>query len=171
MKFFKSTFLIAALMGPTFSSAGNKLPDFADNPIPGAQVFNVSPEPVDLSSYPGAKTYRTKLQDGASHGPNFAGHYTVVSIGCGTQCQENWIIDAQTGKILYKFHSVIGIRFQPDSALMIVNPPDKQFKQAYEAHPDQPLLGEIDTIYEVWKNNKFNVVLKDKWVNIIQSSP
>lgn len=168
MNFIKVAFLLAILMRSIPLHAEISLPDFIDHPIPESQVFTGTPESVDLSSYAGAKTYRTKLKEGGAQGPNFAGYYTVVSIGCGTQCQENWIINAKTGKILHKFPSVIGVLFQLNSSLMIVNPPDAQFKKAYEEHPDQPLLGEIDTIYEVWKNNKFDLIHKDKWVNIIK---
>ncbi len=126
---------------------------------------------VDLSSYAGAKTYKTKLGEGADKGPNFAGHYTVVSIGCGTQCQENWLIDAKTGKILNKFSSVVGTAYKLDSYLMVINPPDEQLKKAYEEHPEQPLLGTMETTYEVWKDDKFDIIHQDKWINVIKSLP
>lgn len=35
----------------------------------------------------------------AGPGPNFAGHYTIVEWGCGTDCGEMAIVDAKTGRI------------------------------------------------------------------------
>src|SRR5690606_2298271 len=112
------------------------------------------PAPVDLDSFKGARTFKTKLTEGGKAGPNFAGHYTVVTFGCGTQCQDNWIIDSISGKIYDRFYSVIGQKYQLDSTLMIINPPDPQLKKAYEKFPDQPILGTMDTTAQVWKDNK-----------------
>src|SRR3990167_3664580 len=129
MKFWSSIFMTILLLSsvPTYAA----LPDLAKYPVPQKDVFTGTPAPVDLSSYKGAKTYRTVLTQGAQKGPNFAGHYTVVSFGCGTQCQDNWIIDAKTGTIYDRFSSVIGQTYRLDSTLMIVNPPEEQLKQAY----------------------------------------
>src|SRR5438876_12343620 len=105
MTIFKTALFITVMGIFTPSYAQVALPKFYHHPVEGRDVFTGTPQPIDLSSYPGAKAYRTKLSEGARLGPNFAGHYTVVTIGCGAQCQENWLIDAQTGKILLKFNS------------------------------------------------------------------
>lgn len=60
-----------------------------------------TPTPLDLASYPGARRFRTVLRNGARRGPNFAGHYTVVSWGCGSPCTEFVIVNGWTGKIVY----------------------------------------------------------------------
>ncbi len=135
------------------------------------EILKGKPAPVNLSSYKGAKTYRTKLKEGAQAGPNFAGHYTIVSYGCGTQCQDNWLIDAKTGKILNRFSSIVGTKQDVGSALLVINPPDPELKKAYKEHPDQPLLGDMETIYEVLKDGKLDVVHKEKWVDVIKSLP
>ena len=171
MKLFKTALFLTCIVGSASSYAESSLPDFSTYPVPANEVLKETPASVDLSSYKGAKTYKTKLQEGTRKGPNFAGHYTVVTIGCGTQCQENWVIDAKTGKILDKVSSIIGTKYQVDSLLLIVNPADAEFKKAYEEHPDQPLLGTMDTTYEVLKEGKLDVVHKDKWVNVIKSLP
>ncbi|HUX80130.1 MAG TPA: hypothetical protein VMW10_10370 [Alphaproteobacteria bacterium] len=171
MTFFKTTLFLTGILTSVASYADSTLPDFSTYPVSEIDVLKEKPAPVDLSSHKGAKTYKSKLQEGAEKGPNFAGHYTVVSIGCGTQCQENWVIDAKTGKILDKFPSIVGTKQQVDSTLLIVNPADPELKKAYEEHPEQPLLGEMNTTYEILKDGKFEVIHKDKWVNVIKSLP
>ncbi len=171
MNFFKIGLFVASVIASTSSYAQSPLPEFSTYLVPKNEVFKGTPAAVDLSNYEGANTYRTKLREGAKSGPNFAGHYTVVSFGCGTQCQDNWIIDAKSGKILYRFSSVLGTQYHLDSSLLIINPADLDMKRGYEEHPEQPLLGDLETFYEVWKNNKFNVIHKDKWVNVIKTLP
>lgn len=41
------------------------------------------------------------LREGAKAGPNFAGHYTIVSWGCGTACIEVAIVDATNGHVFF----------------------------------------------------------------------
>jgi len=158
------------LLGTSSSRANTSLPDFYQHPINESEQFTGVPETVDLSSYKGAQKYRTKLKEGARKGPNFAGHYTIVTIGCGTECQENWLIDTQTGKILTRIHSMIGLKYQLDSALMIINPIDPELARRYKSNPDAPVWNGILTSYVLWKDNKFDRIFEDKWVNIINSN-
>jgi hypothetical protein len=81
-----------------------------------------------------AKRFHTVIREGSAKGPNFDGHYTVVEWGCGAGCAQFSIVDAATGKVydpLFpgvsfesaegKFVSDSGIRYQPDSSLMMIN--------------------------------------------------
>jgi hypothetical protein len=43
--------------------------------------------------------YRTRLTEAAKKGPNFAGRYRILKIGCGTGCTNNFIIDVATGEV------------------------------------------------------------------------
>jgi len=60
-------------------------------------------------------------------GINFAGHYTIVMWGCGTECQEMAIVDRINGKIYYSDeHPIINIlaerlKCRPDSRLIVTN--------------------------------------------------
>ena len=167
MKMICLIFLINIFLSSTSSSYGSqKLPDFSYYRVKETDIMQGKPKPVDLSSYEGAKKYKTRLNEGAKAGPNFAGHYRIVSYGCGTQCQDNWVIDEQTGKIIDRFESVIGSKYELESTLLIINPPDEDFKKAYDEHPEQPILGEMETIGKVIKNGKFEFVFRDKWVNV-----
>jgi hypothetical protein len=87
--------------------------------------------PLDESSHADARGFRTAIRKGMEEGVNFAGKYTVVSIGCGTGCQQHYVVDRETGKVLDKVQSSIGARYSADSRLFIVNPPDSAIN--YEA--------------------------------------
>lgn len=80
--------------------------------------------PLDESSHPDAAKFRSALQSGLQKGVNFAGQYTVVTVGCGTTCQEHYVVDRSSGKVLDKVQSSTGARYTPDSRIFIVNPPD-----------------------------------------------
>lgn len=55
--------------------------------------------PLDLRSHKLARHYRTLLrQRQREEGVNFAGGYTLASVGCGTGCSTTAIIDARTGR-------------------------------------------------------------------------
>jgi hypothetical protein len=48
-----------------------------------------------------AHTYRTVIRDEAKAGPNFAGHYTVIKIGCGAATSCIAIADAISGHVYF----------------------------------------------------------------------
>ena len=45
------------------------------------------------------KEYRTRIRRGMIAGPTFAGHYTVITIGCGGGCAVYYIGDNLTGQV------------------------------------------------------------------------
>jgi hypothetical protein len=61
-------------------------------------IYQGSPARPVLRS-PGDREYRTRIREGAKTGPNFAGHYTVIIIGCGTECASFVIVDAANGTV------------------------------------------------------------------------
>src|SRR5258708_7231292 len=65
------------------------------------QAFAGRPVPADLASHPRARLYQTVLREQADAGPNFAGHYTIVVIGCGTSCARIAVVDARTGRVFF----------------------------------------------------------------------
>jgi hypothetical protein len=78
------------------ASQNTPAPRFEDFP---AGTFTGKPAPVDLTSDPDAPQFRTRLREGAKGGPNFAGHLTVITWGCGTQCQVYALVDARSGRV------------------------------------------------------------------------
>lgn len=82
---------------------------------------------VNFDSLPEAKLFQSTITEQSAEGPNFSGHYTVATWGCGTECQGFAIIDAITGDIVeYKpsiEHQVSeGLSHSLDSNLLILNP-------------------------------------------------
>lgn len=53
----------------------------------------------DFQSLPGSKMFRTRIRDGIKQGVNFAGHYAIVTFGCGTDCSFSFLVDVRSGKI------------------------------------------------------------------------
>ena len=96
------------------------LPQFADYPVDS--IFSGRPAPVDLSSNPVARRFRTVLRQGARSGPNYAGHLTVVTWGCGTSCIVIAVVDARSGRV---FSSPVGAGYgverHVDSRLLVVD--------------------------------------------------
>lgn len=44
-------------------------------------------------------SYRTRISEEMKTGPNFAGHYALVIIGCGTSCRFAYVADVSTGQV------------------------------------------------------------------------
>jgi hypothetical protein len=109
-------------------------PRFEEYPVADTSFAGV-PAPADLESAPRAREFRTMLRLGAAEGPNFAGHYTIVTWGCGTECQEVAVVDARTGAVTFlPGIAELGVRFRRDSRLLAVNPPENAPEQI-EARP------------------------------------
>ena len=85
-----------------------RLPRFEDYPV--TKIFKGTPAAPQIVT-PGTRTYQTRIREGVTNGvgvlrdgkdqpgPNFAGHYIVVQIMCGSPCTVMVIVDAQTGII------------------------------------------------------------------------
>ncbi|HEV7246161.1 MAG TPA: hypothetical protein VGN93_04135 [Shinella sp.] len=43
-------------------------------------------------------SFRTRIKNGMREGPNFAGHFSVIQIGCGTGCSFAFVGDNNTGR-------------------------------------------------------------------------
>lgn len=98
------------------------LPRFADYKVDS--LFRGPPVPVDFTSDPDSRRFRTVITAAAARGANFAGHYTVATWGCGSPCQENVVLDARTGRIVASLNTSLGATYRLDSRLLIANPPD-----------------------------------------------
>jgi hypothetical protein len=99
------------------------LPRFGD--FPASETCSGRPAPVDLDSDRDARKFKTRLQEGARKGPDFAGCYTVVSWGCGTECESFVVIEARSGRVFSPPFSLgLGSWYRKDSALFVANPVD-----------------------------------------------
>ncbi len=75
----------------------------------------------NFSTYPKAKLFKTRIEDACKDGVNFAGHFTLVSIGCGSACQAHYIVNRKSGRITPIFVSSLGVSYEKDSKLIIKN--------------------------------------------------
>ena len=85
----------------------------------------------DLASHPQASMYRAILRREAQKGPDFASHFTVVRIGCGTGCAKITVVDAASGTVFFPgrssftytagwWHEPSGRYYRLDSRLLVV---------------------------------------------------
>lgn len=91
------------------------------------EPFAGEPADVNFDSLPEAKLFQSTITEQSSEGPNFAGHYTVATWGCGTECQGFAIIDAITGDIVEYEPSIDhqvsdGLSHSLGSNLLVLNP-------------------------------------------------
>ncbi len=87
------------------ASAQAALPKFEDLPAPGA--FHGKPAAPRLVRRED-RAYRTAIRRGAAGGPNFAGHLTIASWGCGSGCISIALIDAKSGEIYHAPFETLG---------------------------------------------------------------
>lgn len=70
-----------------------------------------------------AQRFEKEILEALTKGPNFAFRYTIVEVGCGSNCQAYFIVDSFTGELQnWNLNSVIGIKYRNDSNLIILNP-------------------------------------------------
>ncbi|PIR89505.1 MAG: hypothetical protein COU07_01225 [Candidatus Harrisonbacteria bacterium CG10_big_fil_rev_8_21_14_0_10_40_38] len=140
-------------------------PEFRKSP--STETFSGVPVEVDFSSKPDAELFRTVIREGASHGPNFAGAYTVVTWGCGTSCQSSAIVSAKTGDILaYNVPSSFGLSYEIGSRLLVVNP-EENFSISNK--PSYSL--DIKTQYYLFNDGKLEQICLPTTSPLVSASP
>ena len=78
--------------------------------------------PVVLTHNSEARRFRTVLRAGAAHGPNFAGAFTVVTWGCGSNCIVVAVVNAITGAVyIWPQAAGYGVDYHRDSRLLVVD--------------------------------------------------
>lgn len=78
-----------------------KLPRSEDFPVKKNEIFSGTPAKPILTEKR-ARLYRTVLREGTERGPNFAGHYTVVTWGAGMGNFSLAFIDAKPAKFIFR---------------------------------------------------------------------
>jgi ankyrin repeat protein len=134
------------------SGEWRRAPRFEDFPV--SRIYRGAPAPVDLHSNPEAPSYRTRLTQGARKGPNFAGHYTVVGWGCGSNCESAMLVDALTGRVYDGFGDERGAEFRVNSNLVIADPGGGPGASGY---PDNP-TDSLPVRYYVWNENRLKLI-------------
>jgi hypothetical protein len=115
--------------------------------------FSGVPAPVNLRSHPKARLFRTMLREGAKTGPNFAGYYTIVHWGCGSDCRMIAVVDCRNGHVYFAPFVVspsFGQDFRINSRLFIVNPPERSgYKDG------EPMMDQYLPSWHVWRAGRF----------------
>ena len=117
---------------------------------------------LDLTSHPQAKNFKSVLSNAYSKGPNFAGHYTIATWGCGSPCQLVAVMNHEDGKVFFLPHSTqVGSDFKLDSNLFITNPPEvlDEYRAEAEKHYS-PLMSweKFSSEYYKWENDRFVLI-------------
>lgn len=110
--------------------------------------INLSSNTPQFSDYPVDEVFKGTPKDES----NFAGHYTISLLGCGTMCRVIDINDVENGKLYHSNFSVsLDIDFRKDSNLIIINSPEsiKEY-----LNPDFT-ADWLYTEYYLWENDQF----------------
>ncbi len=117
------------------------------------------PAPPQVSSGR-ARLYRTRIMEGAREGPNFAGHHTIIRIGCGAATLCLAIADTATGHVYFPPElrtveallvdtggvDVDSLYFRRDSRLLVViGSPNEQVRAA-------------GISYYVWRSGRLHLI-------------
>jgi hypothetical protein len=121
---------------------------FSDYP---AKEYTGKPHRLDLSSDPAAKEFQTRLRAVLRAGPNFAGHFAVVTWGCGSACTKYRIVDVATGRVFpadttldFSCHT---LTFEKTSRLVIQTPLDlREWDES---------CGQKGVRYFIWEHQRF----------------
>ncbi len=137
-----------------------KLPKFEEFLV--SKIFDGVFTEVNFSSHGSAFTFWTSITEGVKNGPNFAGKYRVIEIGCGTMCTIIAIVDFETGYVYFpEVPTSLGAEYRIDSNLFIANPIET-IKEVYSPEYYEEFPEWISTFYYKWENNKFIKLLEIK---------
>lgn len=143
--------------------------DFAQ--LLGDEVFREYAVPVTARRSPPAepdvsrgkpRLYRTVIREQARRGPNFAGHYTIISIGCGSASTCLAIADAITGEVFFPAN----LKGVGDLLVMIPRGPDDYDRLNFRRDsrllvvrgaPDSD-LERVGLSYFEWRDARLNLV-------------
>src|SRR5689334_18730121 len=90
-----------------------------------AAIFHGRPSAPHLETTR-ARQFRTTISKGAKAGVNFAGHFALVSWGCGSSCGSYVVVDSQSGRV-YEPSELVNVElgrggpiYRADSSLLVL---------------------------------------------------
>lgn len=149
---------------PVLASAKDATPSFSDY-IVGVE-HSRGAHAIDLST-PMAVKFKTVLTKGVASGPNFAGKFSIITWGCGSNCNQVAIVEVPTGKTYFPPEleyvndaylapsqpNVPTFQFRPNSELLVVS-------------GNMPPYEKAGIKYFRWHNQKLELlkfVYKSEW--------
>lgn len=171
MKFLKTVVLLASLAIPTGVVADDVLESaygeevFDLFPLPAMKITSVAKPQIRGTEY---WEFRTRIREGAAsylsdEFTHYAGHYALVTWGCGTSCQSGAIVDVFTGKVAWLPTASCGYAYRPYSGLLVVDPDYNPYEGSaicstrsfYLLEHDQDRMGTdgYDPFVLIWEEN------------------
>ena len=94
-------------------------------------IYTGKPAKPELKTHKEARRYRTAIREQANEGPNFAGRFRIVEIGCGTSCVTIVVVNSKTGEVFLPnnpnlvtwggwWHELYGPEYKLNSRLLVV---------------------------------------------------
>jgi hypothetical protein len=149
----------------TAVEAQEQTPRFEDYRV---SVWRGKMAPINLQSHPLARKYRTLIrQQMRDEGVNFAGRYTLASMGCGTGCLMTAIVDARTGnayfpKQLFGWTGIVGDYDPPENEDPWTFHSTSRLLRAIGreniGRSSEERYGPSGVYYYEWKDNRLRVV-------------
>lgn len=96
-------------------------PQFGDYPV--GEITTKELSMIDWDSHPRAREFSTQLEDAIGMKPNFAGHYVLLTWGCGSPCQAVVLVDVRSTSVYFTLGAALGVEFRLRSRLFIDSPP------------------------------------------------
>jgi hypothetical protein len=95
---FANLLLAVLIVVMTVSGQTQSLQTYPFARYPAEGLYKGKPALPKLTT-PTQREFRTVIRRGARKGPNFAGHYTVVELGCGSNCVVFAVVNAANGEV------------------------------------------------------------------------
>lgn len=156
---------IRAAMEFPFVAQESGPPRFESYPV---TVWRGRVAPLNLRSHSLARLYKTRIRGQVrEEGVNFAGHYTLASVGCGTGCSTTAIVDARTGTAYFPnelngWTSIVGDYEIPDGEEQRMFRATSRLLRAIGrpniSRPDEERHGPSGIYYYEWKKNSLRLV-------------
>jgi hypothetical protein len=151
-----------------------ELPKFEDFPVvPISDNQNQVAPDIDLQTHPQANEYQSHLRTAMRRGPNFAGHYSLISWECGADCLRVAIIDVATGAVYFPRElAYLGAlkQFDIDSAvankeLLTYRLNSNLLIAVGYPSPDGETRKDGGIFYYAWENNRLILITQVKMSN------
>ncbi len=141
--------------------------------------LETTPVDLDVDSSKSARMFRTLIrQDLKDKGVNFAGHYTIASVGLTGWQESYWIVDRSNGKAYELPYAPYALDFRNNSNLLIMDSRDIILNRLndmkgeyispcinidrYDIQPSE--ITDLKPFYFLWQNDKL-ILLAPKTID------